>query len=139
MWAGTIKARTRRRNTVGYVRSEEKKLNIYKELSHMRLFIAEKPSLGRAIAEAIGKPVKSDKLSIKMDNGDIICWSAGHILQPKLPEQMDEAYEAMESQTASYNPIRLGAVGRTQTQKDLIGQYRATAKTGGHGCQRRGR
>ena len=59
----------------------------------MRLFIAEKPSLGRAIAEAIGKPVKSDKLSMTMDNGDVICWSAGHILEPQVPEQISDEYK----------------------------------------------
>ena len=58
----------------------------------MRLFIAEKPSLGRAIAEAIGKPVKSDKLSMIMNNGDVICWSAGHILEPQVPEQISAEY-----------------------------------------------
>ena len=98
----------------------------------MRLFIAEKPSLGRAIAEAIGKPVKSDKLSIKMDNGDIICWSAGHILQPKLPEQMDEAYKQWNLKQLPIIPSDwellpnsnakdlLGNIGRLLKQADTV-------------------
>jgi len=38
----------------------------------MRLFIAEKPSLGRAIAEALPKPLKKSSGFIVAANGDTV-------------------------------------------------------------------
>lgn len=86
----------------------------------MRLFIAEKPSLGRAIAEAIGKPVKSDKLSMTMDNGDVICWSAGHILEPQMPEAINSAYKQWTLANLPIIPSDWVMVPREDT-KDLLG------------------
>ena len=86
----------------------------------MRLFIAEKPSLGRAIAEAIGKPVKSDKLSMTMDNGDVICWSAGHILEPQVPEQINSEYKQWSLAHLPIIPPDWVMVPRSET-KDLLG------------------
>ena len=60
----------------------------------MRLFIAEKPSLARALAEALGTVVKKDKLSITLSSGDIVCWAAGHILELPTPEVMDPSYKS---------------------------------------------
>ena len=86
----------------------------------MRLFIAEKPSLGRAIAEAIGKPVKSDKLSMTMDNGDVICWSAGHILEPQVPEQISDEYKKWTLAQLPIIPQDWVLVPKPNT-KDLLG------------------
>ena len=86
----------------------------------MRLFIAEKPSLGRAIAEAIGKPVKSDKLSMTMDNGDVICWSAGHILEPQVPEQISAEYNKWTLAQLPIIPQDWVLVPKPDT-KDLLG------------------
>lgn len=60
----------------------------------MRLFIAEKPSLGRAIADALGNTARQDKLSITLSNGDIVCWAAGHILELPTPEELDPKYRS---------------------------------------------
>lgn len=50
----------------------------------MRLFIAEKPSLARAIAEAIGNPVKT---RTHIDCGsDRVTWCIGHIMEQAPPE-----------------------------------------------------
>jgi len=54
----------------------------------MRLFIAEKPELGRAIAEAIGVSSRGDGF-ITCINGDIISWCFGHLLQLTDPEDHD--------------------------------------------------
>jgi len=51
----------------------------------MRLFIAEKPSLGRAIAETLGTK-KSHKGYIECVNGDIVTWCFGHLLEQAEPE-----------------------------------------------------
>ena len=86
----------------------------------MRLFIAEKPSLARAIAEAIGKPVKSDKLSMTMNTGDVICWSAGHILEPQVPEQISVDYKRWSLAQLPIIPSDWVLVPKPDT-KDLLG------------------
>lgn len=53
-----------------------------------RLFIAEKPSLGRAIANGLGKG-KSGEGFISCGN-DIVTWCFGHILEQATPEDYDE-------------------------------------------------
>ena len=59
----------------------------------MNLIIAEKPSLGKMIAEAIGGGTKPGKMSIELENGDIVCWAAGHIFEQASPEKYDKKYE----------------------------------------------
>jgi len=54
----------------------------------MRLFIAEKPELGRAIAEAIGDGQK-DGGCIRCGNGDVVTWCFGHLLTLTDPEDHD--------------------------------------------------
>jgi DNA topoisomerase-3 len=51
----------------------------------MRLFIAEKPSLARAIAHALPAPPKAARFHIECGN-DVVAWCAGHILQAAPPE-----------------------------------------------------
>lgn len=55
----------------------------------MKLYIAEKPSLGRAIAAALPKPQKNHKTHIVLANGDIVSWCIGHILAQADPQDYD--------------------------------------------------
>ncbi len=58
----------------------------------MRLFIAEKPELGRAIVEGLDGNYKSGEGYIqKGDN--IVTWAFGHILELAKPEEYDEKYK----------------------------------------------
>ncbi|EAH7567690.1 DNA topoisomerase III, partial [Campylobacter jejuni] len=58
----------------------------------MRLFIAEKPELAKAIAEGLdGSFIKEKTHIIKGD--DIITWAYGHILELAEPENYDEKYK----------------------------------------------
>ncbi len=52
----------------------------------LKLYIAEKPSLGKAIAAALPKPHKSHKGYIELANGDVVSWCIGHILEQADPE-----------------------------------------------------
>jgi DNA topoisomerase-3 len=53
----------------------------------MRLFIAEKPSLARAIADALPGPQRRAALHIECGGGDdVVAWCAGHILAMAPPE-----------------------------------------------------
>ena len=59
----------------------------------MRLFIAEKPSLGRAIAESLPKPLKKLPGYIVAANGDTVTWCIGHLLEQAQPEAYDPAFK----------------------------------------------
>ncbi|MCA4022724.1 DNA topoisomerase III [Vibrio vulnificus] len=58
-----------------------------------RLFIAEKPSLGRAIAAALPNPQKKEQGFIRCGNGDIVTWCIGHLLEQVEPDAYDERYK----------------------------------------------
>lgn len=58
-----------------------------------RLIIAEKPSLGRAIAAALPNPQKKDQGFIKCGNGDVVTWCIGHLLEQVEPDAYDERYK----------------------------------------------
>ncbi len=57
------------------------------------LYIAEKPSLGRAIAAAMPNPQKKDQGFIRCGNGDIVTWCIGHLLEQVEPDAYDEKYK----------------------------------------------
>lgn len=52
----------------------------------MRLFIAEKPSLARAIADVLPGPHQKRPGYIECGRGDVVTWCAGHILELAEPE-----------------------------------------------------
>lgn len=64
------------------------------QLNHSyRLFIAEKPSLARAIADVLPKPHHKGNGFIKASNGDVVSWCIGHLLEQATPEVYDERYK----------------------------------------------
>jgi DNA topoisomerase-3 len=60
----------------------------------MRLFIAEKPSLARAIADALPGPLTRQGDSIACADGSVVAWCAGHILETAPPEDYDPKYKS---------------------------------------------
>lgn len=70
----------------------------------MRLFIAEKPSLGRAIAMAIGGNQKKEKNCIYCGDNDVVAWSRGHILRLKEPREYNPEYQRWENVPYPYCP-----------------------------------
>ncbi len=58
-----------------------------------RLIIAEKPSLGRAIANALPKPHKKSQGYITCGNGDTVTWCIGHLLEQVEPDSYDDKYK----------------------------------------------
>lgn len=55
----------------------------------MRLFIAEKPSLGRAIADVLPKPHRKGDGFIECGNGQVVTWCIGHLLEQAQPDAYD--------------------------------------------------
>ena len=47
----------------------------------MKLYIAEKPSLARAIAAVLPGPQQKAEGYIRCGNGDLVSWCVGHLLE----------------------------------------------------------
>ncbi|QIE95989.1 DNA topoisomerase III [Pantoea stewartii] len=58
----------------------------------MRLFIAEKPSLGRAIADVLPKPHRRGEGFIACGNDQVVTWCVGHLLEQAQPDAYDGRY-----------------------------------------------
>lgn len=94
----------------------------------MRLFIAEKPSLGRAIAENLGKGVKHTGYIAVNGGDDIVTWCFGHILEQFNPDEYDEKYRKWNMEDLPIIPgtwklkIKKGAAAQFKIIKDLCGK-----------------
>ncbi|WP_042050123.1 DNA topoisomerase III [Aeromonas dhakensis] len=88
----------------------------------MRLFIAEKPSLGRAIADVLPKPHKKGEGFIETAQGDVVTWCIGHLLEQAEPDAYDAAYKQwrMESLPIIPSQWQLVAKPKTKTQLTVI-------------------
>ena len=85
----------------------------------MRLFIAEKPSLGRAIADTLPKPHKKAQGYITAANGDIVSWCIGHLLEQEQPEAYDPAYKKWCHEHLPIIPHQWQLSVKKQTAKQL--------------------
>ncbi|MBZ9613190.1 DNA topoisomerase III [Rheinheimera maricola] len=63
----------------------------------MILYIAEKPSLARAIAAVLPKPQYKDNGFIRLANGDVVSWCIGHLLQQAEPEDYNADYKRWQA------------------------------------------
>ena len=61
----------------------------------MRLYIAEKPSLGRAIADVLPKPHEKGDGYIRVATGDVVSWCVGHLLEQAEPDAYDDIEAAL--------------------------------------------
>lgn len=86
----------------------------------MRLFIAEKPELGRAIADALGGGQK-DGGCIRCSNGDVVTWCFGHLLTLTDPEDHDPAAKqwSMENLPLKW-PVEHKPISDKESQIKLI-------------------
>lgn len=85
----------------------------------MKLYIAEKPSLGRAIAEALPKPHKKHQGYIEVANGDVVSWCIGHVLEQANPDAYDEKYKKWQMQHLPIIPDTWQLKPKTQTRSQL--------------------
>jgi len=88
----------------------------------LKLYIAEKPSLGRAIAAALPKPQKNHKTHIELANGDVVSWCIGHILAQADPEDYDAELKKwrMESLPIVPQQWQLKPITRTRAQLTVL-------------------
>lgn len=87
----------------------------------MRLFIAEKPSLGREIAANLGKGTSKNGY-IEVNGGeDIVTWEFGHILEQCAPSEYNEKYKKWNLADLPINP---GNDWKLKVKKDAANQFR---------------
>lgn len=70
----------------------------------MKLYIAEKPSLGRAIADVLPGGKRGDGF-IKLSNGDVVSWCVGHLLVQAEPHKYDAAFKSWKIQHLPIIPV----------------------------------
>ena len=88
----------------------------------MRLFIAEKPSLARAIADALPGQQKKRASFIECGRDDVVAWCAGHILALAEPEAYAPEYKAWRLE---HLPISPGEWRLTVTARELLQTIRS--------------
>jgi len=85
-----------------------------------RLFIAEKPSVGRAIADVLGIASK-EKSHIKCKNGDVVTWAFGHLLELADPSCYSGVGKAWKKEVLPIIP----EVWKSNPRKDVLHQLNA--------------
>ncbi len=85
----------------------------------MILYIAEKPSLGRAIADVLPKPLRKGDGFIRAGNGDTVTWCIGHLLEQAEPDAYDPAYKKWSLDALPIVPRQWQLLPKTKTRKQL--------------------
>ncbi|MFT6407796.1 MAG: DNA topoisomerase-3 [Arenicella sp.] len=85
----------------------------------MRLFIAEKPSLGRAIADVLPKPLRKADGFIVAANGDTVSWCIGHLLEQVEPEVYNPAFKKWSHEHLPIVPDKWQLTAKKKTSKQL--------------------
>jgi len=84
-----------------------------------RLFIAEKPSLGRAIAAALPGPLRKRDGYIEASSGDIVTWCFGHLLEQVEPHAYEAKYKRWDLADLPIMPSQWHLAARKDAKKQL--------------------
>jgi len=88
------------------------------------LIIAEKPSVARSIAEALGGATKKGEGFLEA-GGYVVTWAIGHLVDIGKPEDYDEKYKSWDLSLLPIMPERFRTFARsrdTQSQLKTIGE-----------------
>jgi len=89
----------------------------------MKLYIAEKPSLGRAIADGLtsllNKPHRKQQGYIELANGDVVSWCIGHLLEQAEPDAYDPAYKSWKLEHLPIVPQEWQLKAKSKTRSQL--------------------
>ena len=88
----------------------------------MKLYIAEKPSLGQAIATGLGGGKKCDGYISLKDGAEVVTWCYGHILEQLNPSEYAEKYRTwrMEDLPIVPQPWRMKVKAEAEKQFNVI-------------------
>lgn len=85
----------------------------------MILYIAEKPSLARALADVLPKPHSKDQGFIRLGNGDVVSWCLGHLLEQAEPDHYDPQYKQWRFEHLPIVPEQWKLQPRSKTRSQL--------------------
>ena len=85
----------------------------------MRLFIAEKPSLARAIADVLPKPHSRGDGFIKCGESDYVTWCVGHLLEQAEPEAYNPIFKQWRLEHLPIIPDKWQLIPRKDVAKQL--------------------
>jgi len=85
----------------------------------MKLYIAEKPSLGRAIADALPKPHRKGDGCIWVGEGDCVSWCIGHLLEQAEPDAYNPAFKLWSEEHLPIVPTEWKLQAKSSTRKQL--------------------
>ncbi|OSM96170.1 DNA topoisomerase III [Lonsdalea populi] len=85
----------------------------------MRLFIAEKPSLARAIADVLPKPHRRGEGYIACGQHDVVTWCVGHLLEQAQPDAYDPRYARWALDDLPIVPLKWRLQPRPSVSKQL--------------------
>ena len=85
----------------------------------MRLFIAEKPSLARAIADVLPKPHSRGDGFIKCGENDYVTWCVGHLLEQAEPEAYNPIFKQWRLEHLPIIPDKWQLIPRKDVAKQL--------------------
>jgi DNA topoisomerase III len=85
----------------------------------MKLYIAEKPSLGLAIAEVLPRPHRKAPGCIYVGNGDCVSWCIGHLLEQAEPHNYDASYKKWRLEHLPIVPQKWQLKARASSRKQL--------------------
>ena len=87
--------------------------------NYMKLFFAEKPSLGRAVVEALPKPHQKKDGYIIVGNGDVVTWCIGHLLEQAEPDSYNSIYKKWSVDHLHIIPVDWKLVVKPKTKKQF--------------------
>ncbi len=88
----------------------------------MQLYIAEKPSLGRAIAAALPAPIEKGPGWLRCGSGDnavMVSWCIGHLLEPAEPGHYNARWQHWRLQDLPIFPERWALAPRDSARQQL--------------------
>ncbi|ABR75058.1 DNA topoisomerase III [Actinobacillus succinogenes] len=85
----------------------------------MRLFVAEKPSLARAIADVLPKPHSRGDGFIRCGENDYVTWCVGHLLEQAEPDAYNPSYKQWRLEHLPIVPQKWQLIPRKEVAKQL--------------------
>ncbi|VEJ10134.1 DNA topoisomerase III [Actinobacillus delphinicola] len=85
----------------------------------MRVFVAEKPSLARAIADVLPQPHKRGDGFIQCGNNDYVTWCIGHLLSQAEPDAYNPQFKQWRREYLPIVPQQWKLIPRPDVKKQL--------------------